>query len=85
MIVGGQGSCNWKCGNYGAKIKKALELQDKGSYITIICEADFNNLIKKNDLSSNKELETDFEYVKDDDVDVACDENYINNLQNDIV
>lgn len=45
LIVGGLGSCNWKCGNYGSKIKKAIELQDKGSNINIINECDFIKLV----------------------------------------
>ena len=45
LIVGGQGSSAWSAGNYGSKIKKALELQTKGSEILIIREADFLNSI----------------------------------------
>ena len=41
LIVGGQGSSAWSSGNYGTKIKKALELQAKGNEIMIIREADF--------------------------------------------
>lgn len=38
LIVGGEGSTNWAYGNYGGKIKKALELQNQGSSIKIIGE-----------------------------------------------
>ena len=41
LIVGGQGSSAWCAGNYGTKVKKALELQGKGFGIVIIREADF--------------------------------------------
>lgn len=38
LIVGGNGSENWSCGNYGTKVKRALELQEKGSQIKILKE-----------------------------------------------
>ena len=41
LIVGGQGSSAWSAGNYGNKVKKALELQEKGFPIQIIREHDF--------------------------------------------
>lgn len=40
VIVGSQGSEAWSAGNYGSKIKKALELQEKGVAIQIIKESD---------------------------------------------
>lgn len=40
LIVGGQGSDAWASGNYGAKIKRALELQGAGADIQIIRESD---------------------------------------------
>ena len=40
LIVGGCGNSNWSCGNYGNKVKKALELQAKGSNIKIVREMD---------------------------------------------
>ena len=40
LIVGGNGSNAWASGNYGTKVKKALELQEKGSNIQIIRETD---------------------------------------------
>ena len=36
--MGGSGSSAWSCGNYGNKVKKALELQEKGEPIKIIRE-----------------------------------------------
>ena len=47
LVVGGQGSSAWSAGNYGTKIKKALELQAKGFSIMIIREADFFKSIKE--------------------------------------
>lgn len=51
-MVGSKGSSNWKTGNYGSKIQKALELNDKGSDIKIVEENDFipmlNNMTKEN-------------------------------------
>jgi len=41
VIVGSLGSQAWKNGNYGGKIKKAIELRDKGFSIDIIEEKDF--------------------------------------------
>lgn len=41
LLVGGQGSEAWSAGNYGTKVKKAMELQAKGSNILLIKEADF--------------------------------------------
>lgn len=38
LIVGGNGSTSWKCGTYGGKIKKALEMQEKGLSIRIYDE-----------------------------------------------
>lgn len=40
LIVGGCGSDAWAAGNYGSKIKKAMELQQKGASIQIIKECD---------------------------------------------
>lgn len=38
LVVGGQGSSEWKYGNYGAKVSKALQMQEKGIIIQIISE-----------------------------------------------
>ena len=41
LLVGGQGSSAWSAGNYGNKVKKALEMQEKGINIVGLREADF--------------------------------------------
>ena len=41
VVVGAKGSENWKTGNYGGKIQKAMEMIDKGADIKIIEENDF--------------------------------------------
>ena len=41
VIVGSNGSDAWKHGNYGGKIKRAMELQEKGVTVNIISEEDF--------------------------------------------
>lgn len=41
VVVGAKGSENWKTGNYGSKIQKALEWNDKGADIKIVQESDF--------------------------------------------
>ena len=46
LVVGGHGSSAWSQGNYGTKIKKALELQAKGVEILIIRESDFFSAIE---------------------------------------
>lgn len=46
LIVGGVGSDSWKFGNYGAKVSKALKMQDDGSNIQIIKELDLINCLK---------------------------------------
>lgn len=46
VIVGNLGSPDWSCGNYGSKIKKALELQAQGSSIQILKEDDFIDILK---------------------------------------
>lgn len=47
VIVGALGSSAWVAGNYGAKIKKALEYREKGQVIEIISERDFFRETKK--------------------------------------
>ena len=41
LVVGGQGSAAWAAGNYGTKVKKALEMQAKGNSILLFRETDF--------------------------------------------
>ncbi|TQI67884.1 exonuclease domain-containing protein [Clostridium sp. KNHs216] len=45
VIVGSRGSDAWSSGNYGTKVKKALELQAKGHPIQIVKEQDICNLL----------------------------------------
>jgi len=47
VIVGSKGSVAWSAGNYGTKVKKALELQDKGVSVQIVKEQDISILIKR--------------------------------------
>lgn len=41
LLVGGLGSDRWASGNYGSKIKRALELKNSGSEISLITEKAF--------------------------------------------
>lgn len=41
LVVGNKGSSQWTQGNYGTKVKKAMEFNDKGCNIQIIKEDDF--------------------------------------------
>ena len=47
VVVGAKGSSNWKTGNYGGKIQKALELKDKGYSIEIVEEDNFIPAVQK--------------------------------------
>ncbi len=40
LLVGDNGSDAWACGNYGTKVKKALEMQAKGHQIKIVKECE---------------------------------------------
>lgn len=42
LIVGEFGSDMWSSGNYGSKVKKAMELQEKGCSIVIVKEGEAN-------------------------------------------
>lgn len=46
VVVGDLGSDAWKHGNYGGKIKKAMELNEQGKNIVIISEEDFLKKLK---------------------------------------
>lgn len=46
VIVGGCGSADWSCGNYGSKVKRAMELQEQGIEIQIIREDNLRCLKK---------------------------------------
>ena len=41
VVIGSLGSQAWKNGVYGSKIKKAIELKDKGQAIELVAEEDF--------------------------------------------
>lgn len=45
LIVGSKGSEAWSNGNYGTKVKKAMELQEKGVSIQIVKEQDICGLL----------------------------------------
>lgn len=45
VIVGSRGSDAWSNGNYGTKVKKALEMQEKGLPIRIVKEQDICDLL----------------------------------------
>ena len=40
VVVGGMGNENWSMGNYGSKVKAALDWQAKSSAVQIISESD---------------------------------------------
>jgi len=46
LIVGSLGSDKWIQGNYGTKVKKAMEYNEKGGDITIVKENDFLTLFE---------------------------------------
>ena len=43
LIVGGAGSNDWKFGNYGGKVQRAMELREKGKNIEIMGEEELLN------------------------------------------
>lgn len=47
LVVGGEGCGSWSYGNYGTKVKKAMEMRSKGSEILIIGEDDFLEMLKR--------------------------------------
>lgn len=49
VVVGGEGSKDWSYGNFGTKVKKAMELKSNGLDIEIIREEDLFNLIGMSD------------------------------------
>lgn len=48
VVVGSQGSAAWKAGNYGSKIQKALDWNEKGMNIKIVEESAFLHFINSN-------------------------------------
>ena len=47
VIVGSKGSDAWSNGNYATKVKKAIELQEKGLPVRIVKEQDICNLLSR--------------------------------------
>ena len=47
VVVGSNGSKDWSFGNFGTKVKRALELKEKGLDIDIISEEELFKIIKK--------------------------------------
>ena len=45
LIVGGYGNSSWAYGNYGSKVKKALEYQEQGKDIKIVSEEELFNCL----------------------------------------
>ena len=45
LVVGGMGSSEWKFGNYGSKVSKALELQDQCVPIVILSEEELFKIV----------------------------------------
>lgn len=60
VVVGAKGSEAWKTGNYGNKIEKAMQLQQKGSNIKIVEEGVFIPAIQRI-------IDTGEEYEEDED------------------
>jgi len=52
LLVGGEGSKDWSYGNFGSKVKKAMEMRSKGIAIEIFGEEDFINMVKRDYLRS---------------------------------
>lgn len=51
LIVGGEGSREWSFGNYGTKVKKAMEMRTKGMDIDIITEEELSGFLQINKIS----------------------------------
>ncbi|NLN49524.1 MAG: hypothetical protein GX154_10660 [Clostridiales bacterium] len=47
LLIGGEGNENWLYGNYGSKVAKALQMQEKGHHIQILNEAIFADIFKE--------------------------------------
>ncbi len=45
LFVGGMGSDAWKFGNFGGKIARAMELQEKGSKVLIVAEEELEGVV----------------------------------------
>lgn len=47
LIIGENGDASWKYGNYGTKVVKAIDMQNKGHTIKIVAEKDFMPFLNK--------------------------------------
>ena len=45
LFVGGMGSNAWKFGNFGGKIARAFELQEKGAKVLIVAEEELEGVV----------------------------------------
>lgn len=62
LVVGEYGSAQWSQGNYGTKVKKAIELQEKGCSIKIIKEREFFDSLNKGiEFNNSDEPNDDFQ------------------------
>ena len=68
LIVGGQGSDSWVAGNYGTKVKKALELQTAGAGVQIIREADFFSVLDRTPVPKQVEPQAKVEEAEAEEV-----------------
>ena len=68
LIVGGQGSDSWVAGNYGTKVKKALELQAAGAGVQIIREADFFAVLDRTPVPKQVEPQAKAEEAETEEV-----------------
>ena len=66
LIVGGSGSAAWSCGNYGNKVKKALELQNNGKHIKIIREDTAMRALQNPIIEDEQENQNDNEAISND-------------------
>lgn len=62
VVVGSKGSENWKTGNYGGKIQKALEMNEKGADIIFVEEMDFISAV--NCIIENGEIPDEIDNTK---------------------
>ena len=60
VVVGAKGSDSWKMGNYGSKIQKAIEFNNKGAVIKIVEEADFIPVLLS--ANGNNEVDSDVDW-----------------------
>lgn len=65
VVVGSQGSVAWKAGNYGSKIQKVLDWNEKGMSIKIVEESTFLNFINDSVAYDNYSQSTNIEMSGD--------------------